>query len=152
MSATRGPIDETGVAKELDHVLRPKLPWRRRDLTECGLDPNRCVTITADELLAKIRKIGQQRAAFSTCMTCMNKVSFDLRTGAVATPKLVDIVRREVRNYNTSNDEVFEIELRVLAALADRHQDEFNALVDALADTADLADHRNRFRGRTRRA
>jgi hypothetical protein len=55
----------------LDHVKRPPLPWRDEQLTECGkriIDVASCVT--RDEVIAKVKKQGKQRAAMSTCMTC----------------------------------------------------------------------------------
>lgn len=125
------------VAKELDHILRAPVPWRDRQLTECGLAVERCVVITADDLVKKIGRVGRQRAAFSTCMTCAGKVSTRRDTGQVVEPSLVDVLRRECSNYR--RDDVLEIELRAIAELVKRHRPEFDGLVARLSEVTDLA-------------
>lgn len=57
----------------VDHIARTPLPWRDEpDLTECGknaVDVNGRI-VTRVEIERRIRDVGKQRAAFTTCMTC----------------------------------------------------------------------------------
>ena len=57
----------------VDHILRPRLPWRSPDapaITECGYNAVKVKTITRDGFLAREKDWGRQRAALFTCMTC----------------------------------------------------------------------------------
>lgn len=57
----------------VDHILRPRLPWRSPDepaVTECGYDASKVKTLTRPEFLQRVKDLGQQRAAMITCMTC----------------------------------------------------------------------------------
>jgi hypothetical protein len=57
----------------VDHILRPRLPWRRPDegaITECGYDASKVKTLTRAEFFQRIKDFGQQRTAMLTCMTC----------------------------------------------------------------------------------
>lgn len=57
----------------VDHILRPRLPWRAPDepaITECGYDASKVKTLTRDEFLAREKDMGRQRTALLTCMTC----------------------------------------------------------------------------------
>ncbi len=49
----------------VDHILRPKLPWRLDDcaLTECGYEASEVKTITREELQARWKDYGEQRTA-----------------------------------------------------------------------------------------
>jgi hypothetical protein len=59
------------VKEPVDHILRPQLPWRREGgITECGYDASKVQTLTRDEYFARVKELGQQRAAMLTCMTC----------------------------------------------------------------------------------
>ncbi|UFX42018.1 hypothetical protein HAP47_0022260 [Bradyrhizobium sp. 41S5] len=56
----------------VDHILRPRLPWRGDEgaITECGYDAAKVRTLTRDEYFARRKELGQRRCAMVTCMTC----------------------------------------------------------------------------------
>lgn len=57
----------------VDHILRPRLPWRPASegaITECGFDASKVQTIGRAEYFARVKDMGQPRAALFTCMTC----------------------------------------------------------------------------------
>ncbi|MGE0652044.1 MAG: hypothetical protein AB7P12_09870 [Alphaproteobacteria bacterium] len=57
----------------VDHVLRPRLPWRDADaapITECGYDATKVKTLTRAEFAQRLKEWGSQRTAIVTCMTC----------------------------------------------------------------------------------
>lgn len=57
----------------VDHILRPKLPWRADSaMTECGYDASKVSTLTREDYFARVKELGQQRSAMVTCMTCGN--------------------------------------------------------------------------------
>lgn len=56
----------------VDHILRPRLPWRREQpITECGYNAASVKTLTREQFAARLKDYGQQRAGLVTCMTCM---------------------------------------------------------------------------------
>ena len=58
----------------VDHILRPRLPWRTDDdtaLTECGYDASKVKAITREEFTERYKEWGSQRTAMVTCMTCI---------------------------------------------------------------------------------
>ncbi len=57
----------------VDHILRPRLPWRHPDeapITECGFDATKVTTLTRAEFFQREKDLGKQRLAMLTCMTC----------------------------------------------------------------------------------
>jgi hypothetical protein len=56
----------------VDHILRPKLPWRTDDaaITECGYDASKVKTLSRDDFFSRIKNLGIQRVTMLTCMTC----------------------------------------------------------------------------------
>ena len=57
----------------VDHILRPRLPWRPADeapITECGYDATKVTTLSRGEFFQRERDLGKQRTAMLTCMTC----------------------------------------------------------------------------------
>ncbi len=57
----------------VDHILRPRLPWRdpaAPAITECGYDASKVTTITRDEYAKRRKNLGYQRTGLITCMTC----------------------------------------------------------------------------------
>lgn len=55
----------------VDHILRPKLPWRTNGfITECGYNAESVKTITREEFFKRVKDLGQQRTAMLMCMTC----------------------------------------------------------------------------------
>lgn len=122
-----------------DHVLRAALPWRTdTPLTECGKDPATVPTITRDELVHRVRKLGQQRASLFTCMTCWNTTAHRPTWGE----NPVAVMDRECDPYRPNPR--MRDELIALAALAAAHPDEFADLLAGLSATVRLADRRRR--------
>lgn len=56
----------------VDHILRPRLPWRGDEgaITECGYDASKVRTLTREEYFQRLKDLGRQRCALLTCMTC----------------------------------------------------------------------------------
>ena len=56
----------------VDHILRPRLPWRSDEgaIAECGYDASKVKTLTRDEFFQREKELGKQRTAMLTCMTC----------------------------------------------------------------------------------
>ena len=139
----------------IDHIARPALPWRNPDRTECGrLLTDVASVVDRSVIEAKIKRHGQQRAAFTTCMTCA-QTSDRYRTWEVDP---VEVMLRELDrsrawkwNPDPSDGTVRTVhELRAIAALIDAHRDEFDAYVDGLETATDLTQRRSAKR--TRRA
>jgi hypothetical protein len=58
----------------VDHVIRPRLPWRSPDepaITECGYDASKVKTLSREGFAERLKEYGRQRAGLVTCMTCM---------------------------------------------------------------------------------
>lgn len=128
-----------GDGQVLEHVIRrASLPWRPPATwrTECGKPATEHASISYDDFVFKIRKQGQQRASLSTCMTCWTTAS-RYQPWSVDP---VDALRREVqlgRDPGTLRHELWAI-----AALIDAHRDEFDAYLQGLQQTTDLAARR----------
>ena len=132
----RHPGDE-GANPRLDHVRRPQPPWRVADVTECGLPEDRHPTLSRVELAAKVRRLGVQRAAMTTCMTCLATAqrwpTFD--------DDPVEAIGRETHRGRDANP-AFRDELLAIAALIERHPDEFAQLLAGIANTIRLSERR----------
>jgi hypothetical protein len=131
--------------EELDHVARAGLPWRPEHRTECGLAPAGRAVISRDQLVEKLKREGQRRAAMTTCMTCLD-------TAARHQPWDQDpasALQREIPLYGRDQErDLVNSELRAIAALIDAHRDEFDGYLTALAGTVRLADARTARRSR----
>ncbi|SEU46446.1 hypothetical protein [Nonomuraea wenchangensis] len=118
----------------LQHVIRPKLPWRDEQLTECRKPPNEHA-ITRDQFIAKVRKLGKKRAAMTTCMTCFDTAERwpDWNTNPVA------VLARDVRGVTywggVDHEAPLRDELRAIALLIEAHQEEFAQTLAALKNT-----------------
>lgn len=110
--------------EELEHVRRPNLPWRTFDLTECGLDTDRPV-ISRAELAAKWKAQGQQRAALTTCMTCLDTA----RRWPSWDEDPVRCLGRETYGGRRGHEDVFRAELRAIELLVEAYRDEFDQAV-----------------------
>jgi len=141
---------EPQVQEHVDHILRPALPWREDGLTECGrVVTEATAVVTADEVKARIKRIGQQRTAFTVCMTCAGRTSLS-RTWQ---QDPIDVLYRELRRVSTGYGintgpaaTRMTAELRAIAALIAAHRDEFDGYLSGLGDTVNLADARSRRR------
>lgn len=129
------------VVERRDHILRPPLPWRESRTSECGRSADDLrSTITRDQFIARLKTLGQQRTAFTVCMTCAT-TSNRWQTFEVDP---VDAIRREV--YGGRTEEGFANELRALAALMTAHPEEFHGYLYGLDRTTSLAEARRRKR------
>jgi len=131
----------------ISHVQRPVPPWRAATLTECGKTIAGHPTITREEMLLLVKRLGQQRASMQLCMTCWSTAA----RWADWTTNPVDVIARETFGGRSPRDGFCE-ELRALAALVEAHPDEFHGYLAGLADTASLAAARTARRRRSRRA
>lgn len=121
----------------VDHILRPRLPWRPDDagpITECGYDATKVKTLTREEFFKREKEYGSQRNAILTCMTCANTAR---RWGTWEDdPRLA--MQREIEwehraPYYSRPDERrgtrLRDELTAIASLIEAHRDEFDASV-----------------------
>lgn len=124
-----------------DHVIRAMLPWRTEQFTECGRPvADVASVITVDQLKWRVKDYGQQRTAFTICMTCWSASGhqpdrFDDDPAAVL-----------IREYQRQGTRAVANEVRAVAALISAHRDEFDALLTGLDGAADFAARRARRR------
>lgn len=151
----------------LDHISRLPLPWREHaDLTECGkpIAELAARVVTRAEVEARIKRVGKQRAAFTTCMTCaqtsdrwsaghyepsgpIGAVVRECGDVRHATPPRRDsTVHREREHeravFTWERRRRFEAELEALAVLVAAHREEFEGYLTGLGDTVSLAERR----------
>lgn len=115
----------------LDHIERPRLPWREGPtITECGLDASKVTTLTRDEYFERLKDMGQQRSALLTCMTCGDTArrwaTWDVDPRRALEREIVweaGYYRRVERQFKLLD------ELRAIASLIDKHRDEFAGLI-----------------------
>jgi hypothetical protein len=121
------------VKEELDHVLRPPLPWREVTMTECGLDPTGKKVLTNEQFIARCKEYGQQRTAMVTCMTCLNTVQRWLN-GQSLTAQVGREIDRVGGKWSRAHDDggLLENELRAIQLLVEAHREEFDATVTSL--------------------
>lgn len=146
------PLDGDGPlrkAKQLDHVLRTPLPWRDPgdNRTECGRPvEDTASVITRDELVARLRDMGAQRAALFTCYTCADRARY---TGSWDELPLA-VLSREIARvgehapYGPRGDDHRRLvsEMHAVGALIEAHRDEFDGYVNGVTETVSLADQR----------
>jgi hypothetical protein len=144
----------------LDHIVRGALPWRDVALTECGrtvddVGPDRL--ITRAQLKTRIDQIGQQRAAFTTCMTCIETARrwsddpiHNLHREIAEVYRLHQWmpdprfgVRRSEKDYeryqrDKARHDLFVRELAAITALIAEHRDEFDGYLAGIGETASL--------------
>jgi hypothetical protein len=115
------------------HVLRPDLPWRRQQLTECGRPINDVTkVIDRGELTRMIRIDGIQRTSYGVCMTC-------LETAQRWPTWAADPVAAMSREVGPSRQNpVVLAELRAIAALVEAHREEFDDYLSGLDQTVSL--------------
>lgn len=149
----------------LDHISRRRLPWRTEaDLTECGKPIRELAgrVVTREEVERRVKQIGRQRTAFSTCMTCAdtsNRWTSDRRgsaTSAVGREAAAVEHIQPPHHYSQDRERAqvlwnrrqrFEAELEAIAALVAAHREEFDGYLAGVGDTVSLDDRR-----RTRKA
>jgi hypothetical protein len=124
----------------LDHVIRFDVPWRRESKTECGRDTTDVrQIITRDELIAKWKREGQMRAAYTTCMTCLDRS----KVARSWDEDPAGIITREFGNSFYGTDKgATRRELRAIAMVVMAHRDEFEQALAGLAGTPSLDEKR----------
>lgn len=123
----------------VDHILRPRLPWRRPDevpVTECGYDATKVKTLARAEYFKRRKELGEQRTAMLTCMTCSDTAR---RWGTWDDdPRLA--MQREIEwergrpywsTYADKNGHRLKDELIAIATLIKAHAEEFEAMIVA---------------------
>jgi hypothetical protein len=123
----------------VDHILRPKLPWRLSDegaITECGYDASKVKTITRADFFQRQKDLGKQRTAMLTCMTCSDTAR---RWGTWDDdPRLA--LQREIEwergafYFRERDDRGSRLkdELLMIASLIEMHRDEFDGGIAAM--------------------
>jgi hypothetical protein len=124
----------------VDHILRPRLPWRPADeapITECGFDATKVGTLTRAEFFQKEKELGKQRMAMLTCMTCADTAR---RWGRWEDdPRLA--LQREIEwerghaYYARGRDDHgcrLRDELTAINSLIEAHREEFTTLVSEI--------------------
>jgi hypothetical protein len=117
----------------VDHIARPNLPWRDpAGMTECGHDAAKVPTITREQYLQRLKDMGQQRTAMFTCMTCATTAGrwsdweADPRQ---ALGREIDWERGSGYRSRTDRGQQLKDELVAIAALIEKHRDEFDAII-----------------------
>lgn len=158
------PVD-TDLTKrptDIDHIARSMLPWRDETdaLTECGRPVQEVSVAPVDELRARVKRVGQARAMFTVCLTCVERHDHRGR-GETWNTNPVAVIGREVERVRSVypyalRDETatetrrraerdrFAAELKAIAALINAHRDEFDGFITGLAATNDLTERRNK--------
>lgn len=112
----------------VDHVLRPRLPWRNTGgITECGYDATKVQAISREEYFARLKDLGQRRTAMLTCMTCGDTAR---RWGTWENDPRKAIEREiqwECGWSRSDRGQRLRDELTAMAALAAAHREEFEA-------------------------
>jgi hypothetical protein len=118
----------------VDHILRPRLPWRLGEgtITECGFDASKVKSLTRADFFQRLKDLGKQRSAMLTCMTCADTAS---RWGTWEDdPRLAmerEITWERGNGYRARSDrgELLKDELIAIAALIETHHNEFLSIV-----------------------
>lgn len=129
----------------VDHILRPRLPWRGIDegaITECGYDASKVKTLTRAEFFQMEKDLGKQRLAMITCMTCSDTAR---RWGTWDDdPRLA--LQREIEwerggaYYSRARDDRghrLKDELTAIYTLIETHRDEFYSLITEMEQRRD---------------
>ena len=84
-----------------------------------------------------MKRDGQQRLAYVTCMTCWNTTTQQAYEWA---DNPAGTLMRYLSSASQDDSRVIRRELRALARLVDAHRDEFDALVVGLTAVRDIGD------------
>lgn len=154
-------MTDTEKVGPVDHITRAVLPWRTEaEYTECGkaVASARGRMVTRDEAASRIKRIGQRRAMFSLCMTC---VSASDRHGGLGGDAVATVARetggmqyvqppnqysRESTTAKWDERQRLNAEFEAIAALIAAHREEFDGYLSGREQTVSLADRR-RMRG-----
>lgn len=110
----------------VDHILRPRLPWRDEvAITECGYDASKMKALTRDEAVARFKEFGRQRFAMFTCMTCMDTAERHGTWDKDPRKALEREIAWECQWRRTDHGQRLRDELLAIADLIGAHKDEF---------------------------
>lgn len=119
----------------VDHILRPRLPWRAESepaITECGYDASKVKAITREAFFQRRKDLGQQRTAMLTCMTC-SQTAERWETWEKDPRKAVEReIQWECAWRSAERGERLKDELLAIAALIAAHPDEFRSLLTGM--------------------
>jgi hypothetical protein len=118
----------------VDHIMRPRLPWRSVGdaITECGYDATQVRTLTREEYNARYKEFGRTRMAMLTCMTCMDTNARYAHWADDPRQAMSREIDWEVRWGHEIRDREQRLkdELLAIAGLIEAHQGEFDQLID----------------------
>lgn len=138
--------------ERVDHIQRLPLPWRAQTITECGLPIEAHPVISRADLKKRVADLGQQRAAYTTCMTCWDRMrrypwnEQDETLGALI--DYLSLGRWGGRDEGATN--LIRSEVEALTALIAAHRDEWDEFIAGKAATVDLASARKARAARRR--
>jgi hypothetical protein len=143
--------DDATDDEPFEHVKRPPLPWRESNRTECGLPVAGNTVIDKPALVAKVKRLGQKRASFSTCMTCLDTcIRYHQRAGDIDEKALLNIVEREIqtaRQVFYRDRRVHDTllgDLQAIGILVERHRAEFDEIRCAQVEIPSLEEERRK--------
>ena len=166
-------MTDTEKVGPVDHITRAVLPWRiEADLTECGkpLTDLAGRLVTREEAAARIKRIGQQRAAYTLCLTCAGtsdrrnrsepadaaaiifRVTEGLRYAAAPLPFVQYegserlAARRQRAEREWAERQRFNVEVEAIVALIAAHREEFDGYLSGREQTVSLAERRGQRR------
>jgi hypothetical protein len=123
------------VKEPVDHILRPRLPWRSDEgaITECGFDASKVTTLTRIEYFRRLKELGSQRSAMLTCMTC-HQTAGRWKTWDEDPREAIGRELEWERAWSTKKDrgERLKDELIAIEALINEHREEFDGVVGGL--------------------
>lgn len=141
----------------LDHIERQRPPWQREPVTECGRRMNDVkALITRDEAVAKFKRLGRQRASFSTCMTCVDRTNHAMTWEQNPMAVVHKYAERGAwgrwENRQDASGQIASTltELRALGLLVDAHREEFENACRMIEGSDDLGARRAAKRRETR--
>lgn len=114
-----------------EHLIRPSLPWRDVQLTECGKDPEAVERVLTREGFRKmVASLGQERARITACQTCLSAAQ--RHPTWESSPSAV--VQRWLTPWWQGNrqENVLDQELRAIVTLIENHREEFDGILQGL--------------------
>jgi hypothetical protein len=119
----------------VDHILRPRLPWRTDEgaMTECGYNAASVKAISRDEYAARVKDMGRQRAAILTCMTCSQTAGRHKPWSEDPRSAIEREVQWEAPYYGKERGERLKDELLAIEALVAAHPEEFQRMLTDMA-------------------
>lgn len=123
----------------VDHIERPRLPWRDERLTECRLSADSYPTITRDGAVTRCRELGKTRFAMTVCITCMQTAERHLTWEQDPVSAMLREVEGARWYRKDGTHDQMRTELKAIALLIAAHRDEFDETIASLGETSELA-------------